>query len=180
MTYIIRKGSPESLLLSKFGLNRNNLIVLEWKGRKKSNGGFGKSPISWRLTDVASIQILCEGIMKYYGGENETKINNQERQSLAKARRTLAIIEKGNLKVSKFLDEKLKRNIHLVPYLRSRYPLLQDEELSNLTNLINLERPSSLIDVDYLINYVMGDITNKWDCARKSFIYNITTNFPEK
>ena len=180
MTYIIRKGSPESLLLSKIGLNLNNLSVHEWTGRKKANGGFGKSPISWRITDVASIQILCEGIIKAFGSKNEIQINIYERQALAKARKTLAIFEKEDLKESKCLDDITKINIHLVPYLRARYPLLQEDELSNLTNLINLERPSSLLDVDYLINYVMGDITKKWECARKSFIKNITTNFPEK
>ncbi len=47
-TYIVKQGTPESKLLSRAGFDRTWLPIAEWKGRRRSRGGFGKAPVAWR------------------------------------------------------------------------------------------------------------------------------------
>ena len=47
--YIIRSGTPESRLLPHLGFNRDSLEVDEWRGRRRSRGGYGSAPVAWRI-----------------------------------------------------------------------------------------------------------------------------------
>src|SRR5680860_401674 len=84
--YIIKQNTSESKLLHFSGLNRNELMINKWKGRKKINAGFGRAPVEWKIEGIENVELLCKTIIRILG--KRKKLNQEEQKAYNRAQKT--------------------------------------------------------------------------------------------
>jgi hypothetical protein len=118
--YIIKQNTPESRLLHHAGINRNDLEIANWKGKKKRYGGFGRSPVEWRICGINNVEKLCETIVRILG--NRKELNNIEKHALNRAITTLKGISATKNEQIKLDELKETRKKMIQDIFGSRYP----------------------------------------------------------
>ena len=143
--YIIKQNTPESKLLSYAGINRSDLQVVKWKGRKQFNGGFGRSPIEWKIVGISIVENLCNTIVRILS--NRKTLTVSENHALERAKSTIKGIQNAKIQFQRNTDLIELRKLSIEFFIKSRYPSLPNASVSNLTNSLSVRSFSTLDEV---------------------------------
>ena len=168
--YIIRRNSPESRLLSHIGFDRNVLPVAEWRGQRRSRGGFGKAPVAWRITGEPDVRKLCDGIVRILGARPEGQRTPEEQNALNRAQRTLAAFENRALRAGSLERAKENRSPALRDLLRRRLPCASEADLVAIMSLVERAAPRSVDELMSRANDALVGRPDAWERARAEFV----------
>jgi hypothetical protein len=171
--YIIRKGSPESRLLSHVGFDRDTLQVAEWRGRRRSKGGYGKAPVAWRISGESDVRKLCNGVVRILGSRPIGQLTPADKKALDRAQRTLAAFENRARRSS--LAELAQENRESVvrECLRARFPCASDADLLAIMSVLERDTPRSVDDLLSTAGDTLAGRVSAWNMARNEFIDTI-------
>lgn len=133
--YIIKQNTPESKLLSYAGIDRSTLQVVKWKGRKQVNGGFGRSPIEWKIQGTSNVANLCNTIIRILS-KRET-LTPKENYALERAIKTVESIQNAKQQLQRNSDLIELRKLSIESFLISSYPSLTKTRINFLTNSLS-------------------------------------------
>lgn len=168
--YIIRRNSPESRLLAHLGFDRDSLPVTEWRGRRRSRGGYGKSPIAWRVSGQANVEKLCTGIVRIIGGKPQGKRTPEEQGALERAQRTLAAFDSRARRAAATERATANRAPGLLELLRRLLPSASEKDLALAVGEIERTSPSTMSELRLVVNATLSGRPSAWDQARKEFV----------
>jgi hypothetical protein len=140
--YIIRQNTPESKLLSDAGIDRSKLQVSKWKGKRQSKGGFGRSPIEWRINNTLDVEKLCNTIVRILG--NRKTLTNIEIQAFERAKTTINGISNARLSLKRSFDLIELRKITIGNFLKLKYPSLSIDMIDTLISFLSTKSYNSL------------------------------------
>jgi hypothetical protein len=133
--YIIKQNTPESKLLSYAGIDRSTLEVVKWKGRKQVNGGFGRSPIEWKIEGTRNVANLCNGIIRILS--NRKTLTSAENDALVRAVKTIKGIQNASLQLQQDAELKSNKKLAIESFIKYRYPSLTKTKVSHLVNSLS-------------------------------------------
>ncbi len=165
--YIIKQNTPESKLLPHAGINRNNLAIVKWKGKKKYRGGFGKTPVEWRINDINDVQRLCETIVRILG--NRKVLNYDEKRAFSRAEKTLEGIANAKISELKQQDIQDKKKKSIISLIRYEYPILSDIKCEKLATELSHHSFDSIASLFEYIKKSNLEIILAIEESRKTF-----------
>ncbi|MGV8084479.1 MAG: hypothetical protein AB2L09_12755 [Coriobacteriia bacterium] len=168
--YIIRRNSSESRLLSHVGFDRNALPVAEWRGRGRSHGGYGKSPVAWRVSGESDVRKLCEGILRILGSRPPEQLTAEDAKALDRARRTLVAFDNRARRSASSDRVKEDRAPLVLEFLRLRLPCASDVELDEVMSLVERIAPRSVADLLTCTNEALAGRPAVWQRACGEFV----------
>lgn len=171
--YIIRRGTPESRLLGKLGIDRDSLPVVEWRGTSRARGGHGKSPVAWRVSGEAKVELLCEGIVRILGSKPDFQRSADEDRALSRAKRTLAGYRSRQRRESAAIDADLRRGEVVGPLLDALFPSGRGE-LQCVAVTLYSDPVHSVAELADRANVVLKGRPAVWAQARNEFLAVIT------
>lgn len=133
--YIIKQNTPESKLLSYAGIDRSNLQVVKWKGRKQANGGFGRSPIEWKVVGTSNVANLCNTIIRILS--KRQILTQNENYALERAIKTIEGIQTAKQQLKRNSDLIGLRKLAIESFIIYSYPSLTKARVSYLTNSLS-------------------------------------------
>ena len=133
--YIIKQNTPESKLLSYAGIDRSTLQVVKWKGRKQVNGGFGRSPIEWKIVGTSNVANLCNTIIRILS--NRKTLTSAENNALVRAIKTIEGIQNAKLQLQRDTELKSLRKLAIESFIIYSYPSLTKTKVSFLANSLS-------------------------------------------
>lgn len=173
--YIIRRNSPESRLLSHVGFDRNELPVAEWRGRRRSRGGYGKAPVAWRVSGESDVRKLCEGIVRILGSRPLGQLPPEDKKALERAKRTLVAFENRARRSASADKAKAYRSPLMLELLRLRFPCASDAELVEVMSLVEQTAPNSVDDLLSCANEALAGRPAAWQRARVEFVGTVSS-----
>lgn len=168
--YIVKKGTLESRLLSRAGFNRALLPVDKWKGRGRKRGGYGKSPVAWRIVGEENIRQLCEAIVLNIEKKTLSKRSKQEQIALDRANKTLKALDNRTVKEEKAITLAKDRENRIQSLLCQRYPSASTTEIDNISTSLCKESINSIAELDLMANQLLIDKVSIWKEAQNTFI----------
>jgi hypothetical protein len=127
--YIIKQNTPESKLLHFSGLNRKELEINKWKGRKQINGGFGRAPVEWKIEGIENVELLCKTIVRILG--KRKKLTQEEQKTYDRAEKTLKGIKNHFEKEKKNENLNERKTIKIIALLELIHPSIQRNKIVN-------------------------------------------------
>lgn len=140
--YIIKQNTPESKLLSHAGLDRSKLKVVKWKGKKQINGGFGRSPIEWRIDGTLNVEKLCNTIIRILG--ERKAMTSSEIQAFERVKATINGINNAKLSSQRNDDLRELRRKMIGEFIKLRYPSLSIDNFNTLISSLSTKSYNSL------------------------------------
>jgi len=140
--YIIKQNTPESKLLSYAGIDRSNLQVVKWKGRKQVNGGFGRSPIEWKIVGTSDVANLCNTIIRILS--KRKTLSFAENQALERATKTIEGIQNAKRQLQRDSELIELRKLAIESLIKSNYPSLNQMGVRYLINTLSVKSFNSL------------------------------------
>ncbi len=171
--YIVRPNTPESRLLKRLGFDRDALPVVEWRGRARSNGGYGKSPAAWQVSGQANVEKLCTGIVRVIGGKPQGSRTPEEQHAFARAQRTLDAFSSRARRAAAAEQAAASRAPRLQELLRRTMPSASDEDLDLAVREIERTSPSTMSELWLMVNSTLSGRPSAWDQARRQFVATI-------
>jgi hypothetical protein len=168
--YIIRRNSPESRLLSHVGFDRNALEVAEWRGRRRSSGGYGKSPVAWRVSGQEDVEKLCGGIVRILGSKSPHQITSQEQAALERAERTLRAFRNRAVRAESIREASDTRAAPLALMLSRQMPSATVDDIERVLVAVDELPLRSIVQLCDLANSVLDQRPMIWLEARTTFI----------
>lgn len=168
--YIVRRNSPESRLLSHIGFDRNTLEVAEWRGRRRSRGGYGKTAVAWRVAGEPEVRRLCEGVVRILSSRSPGQLTIEDKKALDRAKRTLGAFENRARRSDSTDRAKQDRAPHVREFLRLRLPCVSDAQLEEVMLLVEQTAPKSVDDLLACANEALMGRAAAWQHARSEFI----------
>lgn len=154
--YIIKQNTPESKLLSYAGIDRSTLHVVKWKGRKQVNGGFGRSPIEWKIVGTSNVANLCNTIIRILS--KRKTLTSKENYALERATKTIEGIQNAKQQLQRKSDIIGLRKLAIESFVISSYPSLTKARISFLTNSLSDKNFSSMPELIQAARIVMPEI----------------------
>lgn len=154
--YIIKQNTPESKLLSYAGIDRSTLQVVKWKGRKQVNGGFGRSPIEWKIVGTSNVTNLCNTIIRILS--KREILTTKENYALERAKKTIKGIQNVKLQLQKKSDLIGLRKLAIESFIISNYPSLTKTKISFLTNSLSDKNFNSMPELIQAARIIMPEI----------------------
>jgi hypothetical protein len=173
--YIIRRNTPESRLLSQVGFNRDSLPVAEWRGRWRSRGGYGKSPVAWRVSGQENVERLCKGLVRILGDKPASQRTSQERTALDRATRTLAAFRNRERKALSASVSATDCEQIVSSFLAREYASASDTEIAEVVLVLGESPIRSIDDLRRVANEVLRGRPAVWARARADFIHVMTS-----
>ncbi len=173
--YIIRRNTPESRLLSQAGFNRDSLPVAEWRGRLRSKGGYGKSPVAWRVSGQENVERLCAGLVRILGDKPASQRTSQEQAALDRATRTLAAFCNRERKALSASVSATDREQIVSSFLAREYASASDTEIAEVVSVLGEGPIRSIDDLRRVANEVLRGRPAVWARARADFIHVMTS-----
>lgn len=174
--YIIRRNSPESRLLSHVGFDRNALQVAEWRGRSRSNGGYGKAPVAWRVSGESDVRRLCEGIVRILGSKPQGKLAPEDKRALDRAKRTLAGFENRARRSASSQQAMENREPLLHELLRLRLPCASEADILSILSVVEQTSPQSVDELMSRANDTLAGRPAAWRHACAEFVTSMCTS----
>jgi hypothetical protein len=140
--YIIKQNTPESKILPHSGLNRKDLVINKWKGRKKINGGFGKAPVEWKIEGIQNVKLLCETVVRIL--KKRKNLNDEELQAFNRALKTLEGIKNNCEKERRNEALNEKKKIKIIALFEFLYPSIEKNRIANFAKEKSNNKFSSL------------------------------------
>lgn len=168
--YIIRRNSPESRLLSHIGFDRNTLEVAEWRGRRRSRGGYGKAAVAWRVAGEPEVRRLCEGIVRIIGARPASQLTPEDQKALERAQRTLRAFRNRAVRAASIRRVSDDRAGPIASLLSRQMPLATADDIERILAAVAQSPPSSLAGLHELAKSVLGQRPAIWLEARTAFI----------
>lgn len=154
--YIIKQNTPESKLLSYAGIDRSTLQVVKWKGRKQVNGGFGRSPIEWKIVGTSNVANLCNTIIRILSKRDN--LTPKENYALERAKKTIEGIQNTKQQLQKKSDLIGLRKLAIESFIISNYPSLTKTRISFLTNSLSSKSFNSMTELIQVARMEMLEI----------------------
>lgn len=173
--YIIRRNTPESRLLSHVGLERCALQVTEWRGRRRSRGGYGKTPVAWRISGESDVRKLCEGIVRILGSKPLGQLTPEEKRALDRAKRMLAAFENRARRSASSHRAKESRAPVLREFLRLRLRCASEDDLGAILAVVEHAPPRSVDELMSRANDALGGRPAAWRRACVEFVSSMST-----
>jgi len=171
--YVIKQGTPESKLLSQLGFDRKVLTVTKWKGRRRSNGGFGRGPVEWQIIGKDDVERFCNGIVLLIGSKNMIDLTSAEQETLMRSKKIITALKKiQNYKNKEYADSANRIPI-IQEYINRHYPNGYSDFLEIMSQVDNTTL-ESIDDIKHIADRVLGVNTDIWIKARKTFIKTLT------
>jgi len=168
--YIIKQGSAESRLLSRAGFDRKFLPVAEWKGRRRSRGGFGKAPVAWRIEGEDNVRKLCGCIESLLGHKSVAQLTPSETSALNRARRTLAAMDNRSERQERVESISMNRQSILEQYFSHRFPSASREDVGLVASVISQGALDSLRQLETKADELLDGKVSGWRSAVQVFI----------
>ena len=168
--YIIKQGSAESRLLSRAGFDRKSLPVDEWKGRRRSRGGFGKAPVAWRIEGEDDIRKLCESIELLLGRKSDAEITAKEASALSRAKRTLAAFDNRSKRQDQVEIVSTNRNSTIESYFSRRFPSASHDDARLVANTLSQGALESIQEFETKADEILGGKVSGWRNATHVFV----------
>jgi hypothetical protein len=172
--YIIRRGSSESRLLSHVGFDRNTLQVAEWRGRRRSTGGYGKAPVAWRVSGGSDVRKLCDGIVRILGSRPAGQLTPEDKKALDRAQRTLAAFENRARRSAKSERVQENREQAVLEFLRLRLPCASETDLVTVLSVVERTTPRSVDDLMSRANETLAGRPATWRGACLEFVSSMS------
>jgi hypothetical protein len=172
--YIIRRNSPESRLLSHVGFDRSALQVAEWRGRRRSKGGYGKAPVAWRISGESDVRKLCEGIVRILGSKPLGQLTPEDKKALSRARRTLAAFDNRARRSASSERVKEDRTPVVLELLQRRLPGASDTDLAIVLSVVERATPRSVDELMSHANDALAGRPAVWQHARGEFVVSMS------
>ncbi len=167
--YIVKQGSAESKLLKKVGFDRRLLPVDQWKGTRRSRGGYGKTPVAWRVEGEDRIRKLCSGIESILGRKSEGSLTTEEISALKRARRTQKAFDNKSKRQNKSQAVSMSRDLCIKSYLSRRLPSASSEDVTLVSGILSKESLDSIQDLEIAAKKVLREKIVAWDIATETF-----------
>jgi len=168
--YVIRRNTPESRLLARLGFDRDSLPATEWRGRRRSRGGYGRSPVAWRVIGEANVEKLCTGIVRIIGGKSRQQRTPEEQSVLERARRTLVAFESRAWRDATTERATTNRRHALQDLLRRLLPSASDEDLDLALDAIEWSSPNTVAQMRLLVDETLSGRPDAWHQAQEEFV----------
>lgn len=168
--YIVKKGTPESKLLSHAGFDRALLPVDKWKGTSRNRGGYGMSPAAWRVVGEENIRQLCEEVVSNIEKKTSSKRSNQEQLALERANKTLKALDNRIVNKEKATTLARNRENRIQSLLCQRYPSASATEIDKISAFLCKESIHSIVELDLMTNQLLIDKVSIWKEAKNAFI----------
>ena len=171
--YIIRQNTPESKLLSRLGFSRGSLSVAETRGKPRSKGGFGKTPVAWRVRGKEDVERLCTGLASILGGKPASQRTSQEQATLDRATRKLAAIRNRERKASSVTVSTSDREPILRSFLAGQYPCAAESDIVRVVTAVGANPIQSVDELRKVANEALSSRPAAWARARLDFVQAI-------
>jgi hypothetical protein len=172
--YIVRRNTPESRLLSHLGFDRDALPIAEWRGRRRSRGGYGKAPVAWKITGESDIRRLCTGIVRILGAKTDGQRTPEEQKALDRANRTLTAFETRERRAQSAGHARDRRSPALRDLLHRWLPSATQADLESVVATVETATPQSLLELAVLAESVLNKRPIAWSQARAEFIRQLS------
>jgi hypothetical protein len=175
--YIIRHNTPESRLLSQLGFSRDSLPVAEWRGRRRSKGGYGRSPVAWRISGKADVEKLCMGIVHILGSKPAQQRTLQEQAALERAERALVAFSNRARHAAAAEQATESSGPPLLALLRRLLPSALDPDLASVMEAVERSSPRTVDELRSLANEALTGRPSVWTQARAEFVSSMESLF---
>lgn len=168
--YIVKQGTPESRLLSRAGFDRTALPVAEWKGKKRSRGGYGKAPVAWRVEGEENIRILCEAVVSIIGTKTPSDRTAEEQSTLVRVTAVLNALTNREAKEQTEVANSAVLKAIIGLYLCRYCPCAGPDEIDKTSIALSQSGLGSLEELNDQADKLLGGRVAIWVEARKAFI----------
>lgn len=168
--YIVKQGSAESKLLSRAGFDRKSLPIAEWKGSRRSQGGFGKAPFAWRIEGENDVRKFCENIASILGGKTPEKLTPSEKSALKRTRQTLAAFENRSKWQEKCTLAVRERKSTIEEYFSHRFPSASREDVELVASVTSEYTLDSLKELNEKADELLAGKVSGWKSAVQIFV----------